>query len=68
VPHDGLTIDEAGLRSYLKERLASYKVPRRILFFSEEDVAVTGSAKIKGGDMKDLATRTLRALEGDERA
>ena len=33
VPHEGAVIDEAAIRDFAKERLASYKVPRRVLFF-----------------------------------
>jgi acyl-CoA synthetase (AMP-forming)/AMP-acid ligase II len=59
VRHDGKTLDEEAVRSFLKTRLASYKVPRRVLFFSEDELRVTGSAKIKTCDLRDLVCRTL---------
>ena len=39
--------------------LASYKVPRRVLFFREDEVAITGNAKIKAGELRELATKRL---------
>ena len=73
VPHDTLgemvvscivadgshAIDEERVRDYAKERLASYKAPRRVLFFSEHDIALTGTAKIKTAELRDLAQRQL---------
>jgi fatty-acyl-CoA synthase len=47
VPHEQAVLEETAIRDYLKARLASYKVPRRLLFFSEEEIAKTGSDKIK---------------------
>jgi fatty-acyl-CoA synthase len=61
VPHDGATLEEAAIRDFLKERLASYKVPRRVLFFREEDLSMTGSAKVKSGSLRDLAAKRLKA-------
>jgi acyl-CoA synthetase (AMP-forming)/AMP-acid ligase II len=59
VPHEGATLDEAEVRDYLKERLASFKVPRAILFFREEEFAVTGSEKVKTGMLRELAGQRL---------
>jgi fatty-acyl-CoA synthase len=59
VPHDGVTLDAEQLLAFLRERLASYKVPRRVLFFREDEVAVTGNAKIKAGELRELATKRL---------
>ena len=61
VPHEGIALDEATVRTFLKQRLASYKVPRRVLFFAENEVLLTGSAKIKSGAMRDLVSRRLSA-------
>ena len=33
VPHEGATLDEDAVRNFAREKLASYKVPRRVLFF-----------------------------------
>lgn len=59
VPQAGAPRDAGALRDYLREHLAAYKVPREVLFFREEDLALTGSAKIKSGDLRALAARRL---------
>jgi fatty-acyl-CoA synthase len=59
VPHDGTILDSEQLLAFLRQRLASYKVPRHLLFFSEDEVAVTGNAKIKAGELRELAAKRL---------
>ncbi len=59
VPHDGVELGEDALRAFLKERLASFKVPRRFLFVTEDDLAVTGNGKIKSGELRQLAEKRL---------
>jgi fatty-acyl-CoA synthase len=59
VRHDGVTLDAEQLLAFLRERLASYKVPRHVLFFREDEVAITGNAKIKAGELRELATARL---------
>jgi acyl-CoA synthetase (AMP-forming)/AMP-acid ligase II len=61
VPHEGVVLDEAAIREFLKARLASYKVPRRILFLKENELSMTGSAKVKAGDLRQLVSRKLAA-------
>jgi fatty-acyl-CoA synthase len=61
VPHDDVTLDTEQLLAFLRERLASYKVPRHVLFFREDEVAVTGNAKIKAGELRELAAQRLAA-------
>jgi fatty-acyl-CoA synthase len=61
VPHDATTLEEAAIRDFLKERLASYKIPRRVLFFREEELSMTGSAKVKSGTLRELAAKRLKA-------
>jgi len=61
VPHADAVLDEAEVQSFARETLASFKVPRRVLFFREEDLALTGSAKIKTADLRKLAAERLRA-------
>lgn len=55
------TPSEEAIRSYLRARLASYKVPRRVLFFAPHEVAMTGSQKIQPGPLRDAALARLRA-------
>ena len=53
----GHDLSEADVTAYLKERLASYKVPRRVLFVSAEDLDLTATAKIKPAEARELAAR-----------
>ena len=64
VPQDGVAIDEATIRAFLKERLASYKVPRRVLFFRENELTMTGSSKVKSAPLRQLAAERLAATPG----
>lgn len=59
VLHDDAALDEAAIQKIARETLASFKVPRRVLFFAEEDLALTGSAKIKTADLRKLAADWL---------
>ncbi|KAB2381282.1 class I adenylate-forming enzyme family protein [Actinomadura montaniterrae] len=59
VPHDGRTLEAHELRTFLRERLASYKVPRHVLFFRQDEIALTGTAKIKSSDLRELAAARL---------
>lgn len=62
VPHDGTTLAEAPIRDFLKTHLASFKIPRAILFFREEEFAVTGSEKVKTAALRALATERLKEV------
>ena len=59
VLHQGAVLDEAGLQAFAKEQLASFKVPRRVLFFRDDEIELTGTAKIKTADLRALATKRL---------
>ena len=61
VAHEGADLTEAELRVFAKEFLASYKVPRRVLFVREDELKLTGSAKVKLGDLRELASTRLDA-------
>ena len=61
VPLDGAELSEEQVRSFTKEQLASYKVPRRVLFFSEDELETTGTNKIKSSELKVLASEKLQA-------
>jgi fatty-acyl-CoA synthase len=63
VPIDGVTLDEKELIAHLKERLASFKIPRKVLFFSEDEFALTGNEKVKAGELRELASKRLAAGE-----
>ncbi|WP_067657523.1 class I adenylate-forming enzyme family protein [Nocardia harenae] len=59
VPQPGAEVDGEALRGFLRERLASYKVPRHVLHFAEEEFTLTGSAKIKSSELRELAAKRL---------
>ncbi|MEO3758016.1 class I adenylate-forming enzyme family protein [Mycobacterium sp. B14F4] len=60
VPHEGVSLNAEEIRTFLAQRLASYKVPRRVLFFREDEVALTGTAKIKSSDLQQMASKRLQ--------
>lgn len=60
VPHDGVTLDASAVKSFAKEKLASFKVPREVLFFAEDELATTGTNKIKTADLRVLAAARLQ--------
>ncbi len=64
IPHDGAELTEDAIRAFTKEKLASYKVPRRVLFLTEDDIATTGSAKLKTADLRTLAAKRLEGELG----
>jgi fatty-acyl-CoA synthase len=59
VRHEGSVVEEAAILAFAREQLASYKVPRRVLFLREEDLAVTGNDKVKAGALRELAAARL---------
>ena len=59
VPHAGQELAEEAVRAFARQSLASYKVPRRVLFFAEDDLKTTGSAKIKTAELRQLAAERL---------
>jgi len=60
VPHADANLEAKKIRSHLRERLASYKVPRHVLFFDEDEISLTGSAKIKTDEVRKLAVARLQ--------
>ena len=59
VPVDGTTLEEPKIIAFLKEQLASFKVPRTVLFFKEEEFALTGNEKVKAGEIRQAAMKRL---------
>lgn len=59
VAHRDAAIDEESVRRQARERLASYKAPRRVLFFAEDELKLTGSAKIVASEARKLAAERL---------
>jgi acyl-CoA synthetase (AMP-forming)/AMP-acid ligase II len=61
VPKAGARLEEGAIRDFIKAKLASYKVPRRVLFVSEDELSLTGSAKVKSSAVRELAAKRLQA-------
>ena len=59
VPHEGQSVGEEELRDFLKDRLATYKIPRRVLVMREDELTMTGSNKIKAGALRQIAADRL---------
>ncbi|MCH2172069.1 acyl--CoA ligase [Myxococcota bacterium] len=59
LPIQEMISDEETIRSYLRERISSYKVPRHILFFEENEIEFTGNQKIQ---MAPLRKKVLQRL------
>jgi fatty-acyl-CoA synthase len=59
VAREGANLEEAAIRDYLKTRLASYKIPRRVLFVQQSELSLTGSAKVKLAALRELAVKRL---------
>jgi fatty-acyl-CoA synthase len=61
VPEDpGMTDDE--VMDWLRPRLASYKLPRVVLFFDESELTFTLSQKVERTSLRDAAARRLDDL------
>jgi len=65
VPQEGAVLEERAIREFLKARLASYKTPRRVLFLHEEDLSLTGSAKVKAKELREFAAKRLTSESAD---
>ena len=61
VPAEGETPTAEDIRAFARQRLASYKVPRRIVFLAESELQLTGTAKVKHGELLRIARERLAA-------
>lgn len=68
VVHEGGLLDEAAIRDFAREHLASYKVPRRVLFFRDDELEMTGSDKVKTDALRRLCVERLGATRESDRA
>jgi fatty-acyl-CoA synthase len=59
VAHDGLSLDAQAIRAFAREQLASFKVPRQVLFLDEGQLDQTGTAKVKTAALRKLAAERL---------
>ena len=58
---DGASPDEDELRAWLRERLAAYKVPKRVLFFRSDELAYTGNQKVQLEPLRAAARERLES-------
>jgi acyl-CoA synthetase (AMP-forming)/AMP-acid ligase II len=61
VPVDGARPDPAEITAFLRREVASFKVPKRILFCTEAEFSITGNEKARSADIKALAIRRIEA-------
>jgi acyl-CoA synthetase (AMP-forming)/AMP-acid ligase II len=64
VAQEGTRVDEEDVRAFLRGRIASYKIPRRVLFVRESDLSLTGNQKIRPEDLRALAGARLADAAG----
>ncbi|HEX5066312.1 MAG TPA: class I adenylate-forming enzyme family protein [Myxococcota bacterium] len=57
---EGAEPREEEVRGWLRERLAAYKVPKRVLFFRPGELAYTANQKVQVAPLRDAALRRLR--------
>ncbi|TCM25794.1 acyl-CoA synthetase (AMP-forming)/AMP-acid ligase II [Novosphingobium sp. ST904] len=60
VPLEGAALSADQIRSFARSRLASFKVPRTVLFFGNDELKTTGSSKIKTADLRKAVVSRLR--------
>jgi fatty-acyl-CoA synthase len=62
VPHAGASLTEDDVRSYLRGRIATYKIPRRVFFFEEHELVLTGNnAKPNADVLRKLVAERMDA-------
>jgi acyl-CoA synthetase (AMP-forming)/AMP-acid ligase II len=60
VCQDGATATESEIQAFLRERVAAYKVPKRVLFLAADEVPMTASAtKVRDDDLLALVIERL---------
>jgi fatty-acyl-CoA synthase len=59
VPVEGARIDEDEIRRWLRERLAAYKVPRRVLSFRPDELSYTANQKVQVEPLREAALARL---------
>lgn len=57
---EGASASEDDIRGFLRERVAAYKVPKRVLFFGEGEIPMTGSdIKVRDAELRSLVEARL---------
>lgn len=61
VREPGSSLDEAAVKAFAAKSLSAYKVPRRVLFIAEGEIALSGSNKVKTAVLRELVAKRLAA-------
>lgn len=57
---DGARAEPADIAAFLRERISSYKVPKRVLFFADGEIPMTGSdTKVRDSELLSLVQARL---------
>jgi acyl-CoA synthetase (AMP-forming)/AMP-acid ligase II len=65
---DGETATEGEVQAFLRTRVASYKVPKRVLFFGPDEVPMTaGGTKVRDDGLRALVLERLAGEAGETR-
>lgn len=59
VPVDGASLSQEGIIAALKQSLASFKIPRRVIFLTDAEIGLTGNEKIQPAKAKEMAVAKL---------
>jgi acyl-CoA synthetase (AMP-forming)/AMP-acid ligase II len=59
VPLENVILTEDQVRQFLRGKLSTYKIPRRVLFFTEDELPRTASDKFDVAKIRDIATDRL---------
>ena len=63
---DGATASESDIQAFLRERVAAYKVPKRVLFFDDGEIPMTGSdTKVRDAELVALVTDRMQPTSGE---
>ena len=58
---EGAAASEDAVRAWLRERLAAYKLPKRVLFFESDELTYTANQKVSIEPLKQAALRRLES-------
>lgn len=59
VREEGGATTEDEVRAAMREKLAAYKVPRRVLFFAIDEYPLTASGKVRDAELRELAAARM---------
>jgi fatty-acyl-CoA synthase len=59
VARPGTDVDEDRVRAYVREHVSSFKVPKRVLFFTDDELPTTSSDKVQHAQLRRLALERI---------